>query len=164
MDKNIFSISAAHKTDFELAFSDLKNLVSSRVHGAKRTYEVLKKLNQETSKHTTDELITELKKIRYASNTNSVFYFYLPIVSHILFYKPEYEKEILGMVIGPNFANGESDAEGMITVIQGAMEFKLKESPKYLTQEGQFWINNVLPKMRTAVKREIEICREELNE
>ena len=162
--KNIFSNENAKKSDFEIAFSDLRNFGNSKVNGAKRTYELLEKLNKQSTKHETEELITELKKISYASNTNSVFYFYFPIVSHILFHKPDYEKEILGIIIGPNFANGESDVEGMINVIQGAMEFKLKENSKYLTQESQFWIKSILPKLESEVKREIEICWKELNE
>ena len=44
------------------------------------------------------------------------------------------------------------------------MNYKLRENPKYLTQESQFWIKNILPKMKNEVKREIKLYWKELNE
>ena len=162
--KNVFKKETPKKSNFEITFSDLKGFANRNINGAKRTYELLKELNKSSSENDSDELIKELNKIKYASNTNSVFYFYFPIVSHILYFKPEYEKEILGLIIGPNFANGDTEIEDMINVIQGAMIFKQKENSKYLTQEGEFWTKNLLPNMKNEIKREIEICWKELNE
>jgi len=152
------------KTEFELTFSELKSLARQDMNGAKKTYELLNLLHQASSKKETDELVDALKKVNYASNTNGVFYFYFPIVSHILFYKPAYEKKILGILVGPNFANGCNKADEMITALQSAMDFKLQENSKYLTKEGKWWVKNVLPKMEEEIKREIKICWKEVDD
>ena len=105
-----------------------------------------------------------MNKIQFPSNTNNNFYFYFPIVSHILYYKPEYEKDLLKYLIGPNFANGTSAVDEMIDMIKGAMLFKLKESQFYLTKESQFWVVNELPKLEKEIQREIDICWKELED
>jgi hypothetical protein len=161
--KNIIKFKSRQKSDFEIAFSSLKDFAKMNVKGAKRTYELLKELDEFSSKDYAEELINELKKINYASNTNSVFYFYFPIVSHILHFKPEYEKDILGIIVGPNFANGDTELDEMIKVIQGAMKYKQKENPKFLTKQGQNWVVNKLPELRNEVQREIQKCLNELN-
>ena len=151
------------KTEFEKVFSDLKR-VGEILHNAKTTYYLLKDLNSKTDDSQSDELINELKQIRYSSNTNNYFYFYFPIVTHILFYKPQYEEEILNYLIGPNFANGDSEAKELIPLIQQAMEYKLSENKNYLTKESQEWIMNDFPKMINEVEREVQKCWKELNE
>lgn len=151
------------KTEFEEAFSSLKRM-GNTVPSAKRTFELLAELNSETSHLNSDNLISEFHKIQYASNTNSYFYFYFPIVTHILYYKPQYEKELLSYLIGPNFANGTSETNEMIEIILGAMKYKLNENKYYLTKESQHWVTHELPKLQKEVQREIEICWKELNE
>ncbi|WP_242499200.1 hypothetical protein [Flavobacterium sp. 140616W15] len=138
--------------------------MGNTIPSAKKTYELLKELTLETSNVQSDILISELNKIQYASNTNSFFYFYFPIVSHILYYKPEYEKDILKYLIEPNFANGTSKVSEMIFLIISAMNFKLNENKNYLTKESQFWITNEFPKLEKQIQREIEECRKELDE
>lgn len=134
------------------------------VPSAKITFELLKELNPETTNLQSDILIAEFNKIRYQSNTNSYFYFYFPIVSHILHYKPKYETDILHYLVGPNFANGTSEVDEMISIMKGAMHFKLNENEHYLSKESQLWIINELPKLEKEVQREIEICWKELDE
>lgn len=131
---------------------------------AKNAFELLKKLNTETTNPESDILISEIDKIQYQSNTNSYFYFYFPIVSHVLYYKPQYEKDILKYLIGPNFANGTSEVDEMIAMIKGAMNFKLQENKLYLTKESQFWVLNELPKLKKEIQREIDVCWKELDE
>ncbi|MCP2026250.1 hypothetical protein L1276_001394 [Flavobacterium sp. HSC-32F16] len=149
--------------EFEEAFSDLKRM-GNLVPSAKRTFELLKEFNSETTDLESDNLIAEFHKIQYASNTNSYFYFYFPIVSHILYYKPIYENELLRYLIGPNFANGTSETDEMIEMIFGAMKYKLNENQYYLTTQGKNWVENELPKLQKEVKREIDVCWKELNE
>ena len=96
------------KSEFEKTFSDLKRMGEIKP-SAKKTYELLAELNFDTSDSQSELLISEFNDIQYQSNTNSFFYFYFPIVTHILYYKPKYEKEILGYLIGPNFANGDTE-------------------------------------------------------
>jgi hypothetical protein len=151
------------KTDFEKAFADLKRM-GEIVPSAKKTYELLKQLNFETTKSQSELLISEFNKIQYASNTNSYFYFYFPIVTHILYYKPKYEKDILGYLIGPNFANGDTETKNLIPLIKSSMDFKLSENKSYLTTESEKWIINELPKMESEVEREVQKCWKELNE
>ncbi|MFC4634793.1 hypothetical protein ACFO3O_12800 [Dokdonia ponticola] len=151
------------KTEFEKTFADL-NRMSSLVPSAGKTFDLLKSLNSETTESQTDSLISELNKIQYASNTNSTFYFYFPIVTHILYFKPECEKDILEYLIGPNFANGTTNTEEMISLIQGAMKYKLSENKEYLTKESQNWIMNTLPKLENEVERELQKCWKGLNE
>ena len=151
------------KTDFEKLFADLKKM-GEIVPSAKKTYELLKELNFETSESQSKLLISEFNKIQYASNTNSYFYFYFPIVTYILYYKPKFEKEILRYLIGPNFANGDTETKELIPLIQSAMEFKLSENKNYLTEQSKEWITNELPKMETEVEREVQVCWKELNE
>lgn len=131
---------------------------------AKNAFELLKKLNTETTNPESDILISEIDKIQYQSNTNSYFYFYFPIVSHVLYNKPQYEKDILKYLIGPNFANGTSEVDEMIAMIKGAMNFKLQENKLYLTKESQFWVLNELPKLEKEIQREIDVCWKELDE
>lgn len=150
-------------SEFEETFSSLKR-IGERFPGAKTTFELLKELNQETATLQSDILVTEIHKIQFSSNTNSVFYFYFPIVSHILYYKPEYEKDLLKYLIGPNFANGTSEVDEMIAMMKGAMEFKLKENEFYLSKESQFWVENELPKLEKEIRREIDVCWKELEE
>ncbi|RZS90505.1 hypothetical protein [Aquimarina brevivitae] len=149
--------------EFEKVFSELKRMGEIKP-SAKKTYDVLAKLDFDTSDSQCELLISEFNKIQYQSNTNSFFYFYFPIVTHILHYKPKLEKDILGYLIGPNFANGETETKELISLIQGAMEFKLSENKNYLTKESKNWILNELPKMEEQVKREVQKCWKELNE
>ncbi len=150
-------------SEFEETFSSLTR-IGERFASAKTTFELLKELNQETTTAQTHILVSELNKIQFSSNTNTVFYFYFPIVSQILYYKPEYEKDLLRYLIGPNFANGTSEVDEMIAMIKGAMEFKLKENEFYLTKESQFWVENELPKLEKEIQREIDVCWKELEE
>ena len=151
------------KTDFEKTFADLQKM-GELIPSAKKTYELLKELNFDTTEHHSELLISEFNKIQYASNTNSFFYFYFPIVTYILYYKPKFEKEILEYLIGPNFANGDTETKKLIPLIQSTMEFKLTENKNYLTNESKEWITNELPKMKNEVEREVQICWKELNE
>ncbi|GGH45527.1 MULTISPECIES: hypothetical protein [Mangrovimonas] len=151
------------KSEFEKAFSDLKRMGEIEP-SAKRTYELLRELDFDTSDSQSELLISEFNKIQYQSNTNSFFYFYFPIVTHILHYKPKYEKDILGYLIGPNFANGDTETKDLIPLIKNAMEFKLTENKNYLTKESKSWILNELPKMEKEVEREVQKCWKELNE
>ncbi len=151
------------KSEFEKAFSDLKRMGEIEP-SAKRTYELLRELDFDTSESQSELLISEFNKIQYQSNTNSFFYFYFPIVTHILHYKPKYEKDILGYLIGPNFANGDTETKDLIPLIKNAMEFKLTENKNYLTKESKSWILNELPKMEKEVEREVQKCWKELNE
>ena len=148
---------------FEKTFSALEK-VGNIIPSAKTTFELLKTFNSETSDLQSDALIAEVNKIQFPSNTNNYFYFYFPIVSYILYYKPHYEKDILKYLIGPNFANGTSEVDEMIAMIKGAMEFKLKENEFYLTKESQFWVENELPKLEKEIQREIDLCWKELDE
>jgi hypothetical protein len=150
-------------SEFEETFSSLRRM-GERFASAKTTFELLKTFNAETSHAQSDALIAEVNKIHFPSNTNNYFYFYLPIVSYILYYKPHYEKDILKYLVGPNFANGTSETQEMIAMIKGAMEFKLKENEFYLTKESQFWIENELPKLEKEIQREIEVCWKEIEE
>jgi len=151
------------KSEFDKAFSDLKRM-GEMEPSAKRTYELLTKLNFDTSDSQSELLILEFNKIQYQSNTNSFFYFYFPIVTHILYYKPKFEKDILEFLIGPNFANGDTETKDLIPLIQSAMEFKISENKNYLTKESKNWILNELPKMEKEVEREVQKCWKELNE
>jgi hypothetical protein len=150
-------------SEFEKAFSYLKRM-GERKPSAKKTYELLGSLNFDTSDEYSKELLNEFNKIKYWSNTNSFFYFYFPIVTHILYYKSDFEKEILKYLIGPNFANGTTETSEMIPLIIGAMNFKLKENTNYLTKESKEWIINELPKLEDQVEREIKACWKELYE
>ena len=151
------------KSEFEKTFSDLKRMGEIKSN-AKKTYELLRELDFNTSDSQSELLISEFNKIQYQSNTNSFFYFYFPIVTHILHYKPKYEKDILGYLIGPNFANGDTETKDLIPLIKSAMEFKLSENKYYLTKESKDWILNELPRMEKEVEREVQKCWKELNE
>lgn len=151
------------QANFEKTFSYLKE-VGKMLPNSKSCFDLLKKLNFQTPDLESDILIETLHKIQFASNTNTYFYFYFPLVSHILYYKPQYEKEILKYLIGPNFANGTSDSKEMIAMIYRAMKYKFNENKYYLSKEGQDWISNELPKLEKEIQREIDICWKELDE
>ncbi|WP_286971208.1 hypothetical protein [Flavobacterium sp. UBA4854] len=149
--------------NFEKTFNYLEEVGKILPH-SKICFDLLKKLNFQTTNSELDSLILALHKIRFASNTNNYFYFYFPLVSHILYYKPMSEKEILKYLIDPNFANGICKVEEMIKVINGAMNYKLDENKNYLSKESQDWITNELPKLEKEVQREIDICWKELED
>jgi len=149
------------RTNFEKTFTYLEEVGKILPH-FKICFDLLKKLNFQTSNSESEALITALHKIQFASNTTNNFYFYFPLVSHILYYKPMSEKEILKYLIGPNFANGTSEVEEMIDMINGSMKYKLNENQNYLSKESQDWITNELPKLKNEVQREIDICWKEL--
>lgn len=151
--------------EFEVTFSALKRMKNT-IPSAKIVFELLKELSPETINSESDILVSEAHKILYQSNTNSYFYFYFPIVSHILYYKPRHETELLKYLIAPIFANGNGtfETDEMISVIKAAMDFKLQESEFYLTHESQFWVKNELQKLEKEIQREIDICRKELDE
>lgn len=152
-----------NSSNFNKTFTNLEE-VEKILPQSKICFDLLKKLNFQTTDSESDSLITALHKIQYPSNPTDHFHFFFPIVSHILYYKPLYEKEILKYLIGPNFANGTSEVEEMIDVINGAMKYKLNENQNYLSKESQDWITNELPKMKNEVQREIDICWKELDE
>ncbi|KIC02238.1 hypothetical protein OA88_09515 [Flavobacterium sp. JRM] len=160
---NAFNWINNQNSEFEKAFSYLKKM-GNLTPSAEKTFELLKELNSETPDLQSDVLISEFNKIQYHSNTYSYFYFYFPIVTHILYYKPKYEKDILKYLVGPNFANGTSEVHEMISMITETMKFKLNEDKYYLTRESQFWVTNELPKLEKQVQREIDICWKELDE
>ncbi|OMQ12835.1 hypothetical protein BXU01_06285 [[Flexibacter] sp. ATCC 35103] len=150
-------------SDFEKIFSNLAKM-GNTIQSAKNTFELLRELNPETTDLQCDILVSEIHKIQYQSNTNSYFYFYFPIISHILYCKPQYEKELLKYLISPNFANGTSQVNEMILIIKEAIKFKLNENEFYLTRESQFWVEDELYKLEKEIQREIDICQKELDE
>jgi len=151
------------KSEFEKAFSDLKNL--ERIDSnAEIVYDLLKELNSETTEYKSRILVDELNKIEFHSNTNDYFYFYFPIVSHILFFKPHYEKQLLKYLIEPNFANGSTNTKELLELIPDAMKYKLSQDKSYLTTESIQWISEKFPKMENEVEREVQKCWKELNE
>lgn len=167
MKKKILSLISSFgnndRTNFEKTFTYLEEVGKILPH-SKICFDLLKKLNFQTTESESDSLITALRNIQFASNTTNNFYFYFPLVSHILYYKPVYEKEILKYLIGPNFANGTSEVEEMIDIINGAMKYKLNENQNYLSKESQDWITTELPKLKNEVQREIDICWKELED
>lgn len=162
MQRLFSSFGNSDQTNFKKIFTYLETVGKILPH-SKICFDLLEKLNYQTTDSESDSLITTLHQIQFASNTNSYFYFYFPLVSHILHYKPQYEKEILKYLIGPNFANGTSDVEEMIEMIHGAMKYKLNENQYYLSKESQDWITSKLPKLKKEVQREIDICWKELD-
>jgi hypothetical protein len=148
---------------FENAFADLKSL-AGKLPGAENTYQLLKILNFNTSEEDAEKLVTELNRVQYASNTTRFFFFYFPIVSHILYYKPELEKVLLKFIVGPKFADGITETDEMIAILVRTINLKLEESNTYLTKEGKVWMINELPKLEREVEREIQICWKELND
>lgn len=163
MSSLISSFGNDDPTNFEKTFTYLEEVGKILPH-SKICFDLLRKLNFQTTESESDSLITALHKIQFASNTTNNFYFYFPLVSHILYYKPMSEKEVLKYLIGPNFANGTSEVEEMIDIINGAMKYRLNENQNYLSKESQDWITNELPKLKNEVQREINICWKELDE
>ncbi len=147
----------------ERTFSDLRGLGESNPH-ARRTYELLTQLSHKTAEAQAEPLISALQNIRFASNTGTVFFFYFPMVAHILYYLPRYEGELLHHLIGPNFANGPTETPELMAMIPRAMDRKLSENKHFMTREGRDWVRNVWPKMEKEVEREVQLCWKELDE
>lgn len=126
---------------------------------ARKTSELLEQLHATSSDAETEILLTELHRIQYRSNAMSVFQFYLPLVSHLLYYKPACENEVLKYLIGPLFALGVSETDDFITVIQSEAK-----NTDHLSPESRSWVNHALPGLKEAIGREIEICEWELEE
>ena len=130
----------------------------------KQTYFLLKQLNHDSDRALTDALIGQVNALGFHSNTTDVYYFYFPIVSHILYYKPGCAPELLHYLVGPNFANGAASADEVMALIEGSMHRKIAENPFYLSEESKKWVTQVLPGMRAAVEREVEQCRRALED
>lgn len=164
--KRLFGISSKKNADFDLAFSYVKNFNGELGQQAQVVVDLLSKLSKRSSEEFTKRLLSELQNLRIASNTNSVFFFYSPFVSHILYYKPTYASDLLHHLVGPIFANGNGDEQSMdmIRKIQNSMDYKLKENPNFLTKEGQYWVEHILPTLDQEIQKEIDICVKELEE
>lgn len=164
--KKLFGSRSRKNADFELTFSYFTKFNGEVGQQAQVVSQLLSKLSKNSSEEFTKRLLGELGKLRIASNTNSVFFFYFPIVSHILYFKPECGGTLLHHLVGPIFANGDGDEEtpDMIRKIQNSMNFKLKENPNFLTKEGQLWVKDILPTMVDDIQNEIDVCKKELDE
>lgn len=139
-------------------FSGLYDLSKNGQPNCKLIYNWIINLDHNTSETISNQMIEEINQISYASNTNGYFYFFFPIVSHVVYYIPSAEEALLHLLIGPNYADGEDKVQGMTSVIQGAMNFKLESNSNYLSKEGQNWVTNFLPELKNEIKREIEKC------
>ena len=127
-------------------------------------FEQLKALNENTTLAESELLIANLKAVQFSSNTNSVFEFNFPKVCHILYFKPEYENQILSLIVGPSFANAIIETNEMIAFFQSVMTHCLAQNKYFLTPEGQSWIVNELPNMEIQIEREIQSCWKELED
>ncbi|NNE16132.1 MAG: hypothetical protein HKN51_14195 [Saprospiraceae bacterium] len=162
--KSLFQIETEATVNPKRTFKALKNLHYIDQPDLNKIYESLLNLNKDTAQPECENLVKGINEIRYASNTNGYFYFFFPLVSHVLYFKPHYESKLLHHLVGPNFANGEKNVQGMIDVIKGAMKYKLDLDSNYLTIEGQSWVKEDLHKMKEQIMREIDFCQNELNE
>lgn len=162
--RHFFSKIFRRQTAFEKTFSGLNYVAKyGRDTNAQKTYELLKTLHAESTTALAQELTAAFLNIRYSSNTDGVFKFALPIVSHILYFKPEMTPQLLTSIVGPVFANGETSVDRLIQFIQGAMDFQLQQHPNFLTPESQHWIRYTLPELRAAIQQAIDDCRQEIN-
>lgn len=79
--KKLFGIHSKEDSsvsDFERTFSYLQELGQGILPEAGKVYHVLKKLSKKSTEQEVDALMSELRMLRYASNTNAVFFFYFP--------------------------------------------------------------------------------------
>ena len=158
-------IAKLEEEPFDKTFGNLRGLREGNMNDSGRqTYSLLKQLNRDSDRALTDALIGQVNALGFHSNTTDVYYFYFPIVSHILYYKPEYAPELLHYLVGPNFANGAASADEVMALIEGSMHRKIAENPFYLSEESKKWVTQVLPGMRAAVEREVEQCRRALED
>lgn len=162
--KSILNDKSDVKQNLMKTFCGLRDLQNNGQPNTKRTYDLLVQLNHSTPNEIFDELVRGIMEIRYASNTNGFFYFFFPIVSHVLYFRPEYESKLLRHLIGPIFANGVSEVQGMMNIITGTMNCMLSSNPVYLTTEGKSWVKENLPNLHQEIKREIELCIKELDD
>lgn len=162
--RQFFSWIFRRQTTFEKTFSGLNYVAKyGRDANAQKTYELLQTLRAESPTELTHELAAAFLNIRYSSNTDGVFRFALPIVSHILYFKPEMTPQLLKSIVGPVFANGETSVDGLIRYVQNAMEYQLQQHPNFLTPESQHWIKHTLPDLRAAIQQAIDDCWQEIN-
>ena len=162
--RHFFSKIFRRQTAFEKTFSGLSYVAKyGRDASALKTYELLKTLHAGSPTELTHELTAAFLNIRYSSNTDGVFRFNLPIVSHILYFKPEMTSQLLKSIVGPVFANGETSVDGLIRYVQNAMEYQLQQHPNFLTPESQHWIKHTLPDLRASIQQAVDDCRKEVN-
>lgn len=150
------------RSPFDIAFSGLKSLINEFMRELKPLIPLLQQLDDNTSPEDVSEMMELIRRIGYASNTNGYFYFFLPIVSHVLYFRPALESDLLEQIVGPVFANGASEAREIMTRIAGGTKFMLKENKFAVTPEGQFWVKYMLPEMQSSVEREIARCWKDL--
>lgn len=115
-----------------------------------------------TSEDEWRKLVEDVQKVNYASNCEAYASFYLPMVAHILFYKPVYHREILGYIVGPVFALGYTGAEEVIEVVAAIAREKMKENLSYLSQSGLAWLQERWPYCRDEIQLQINQCNAEL--
>jgi hypothetical protein len=124
----------------------------------KELYQMLKELDESSNSEFAEQLVEKVNSLHYASNIEGYYQHFFPIVSHILYYNPEFEDKLLHHLIGPIFAGGTTNESEIMEMIIISKDFRLKENPHFLSKEGIAWIENTLPTMNAAIKREVKKC------
>lgn len=110
------------------------------------------------------EILTKkIGLLNYFSNCNSVFEFYLPIVSHVLFYNAGLTDDLLPYLVKPLFALGPEE-EDIIGLIKGNASYHRQRNPDYLTSQGYEWVEVILPTQTAGIRKQVEICLKESDE
>lgn len=107
-------------------------------------------------------LLTKINQLNYYSNCDAVFEFYLPIVAHILYFRPEEVDKMLYLIIGPLFALGIDKEDAIVQYIITTACDKLKAESDFLTTYGFQWIEKLLPQHTEEIRKQLKRCREEL--
>lgn len=128
----------------------------------KAFYLMLENLDQSTSLVDTQLLIDTLNSIPYSSNVSTYYEHFFPIVSHILYFKPEEEEKLLVHLVSPIFSMGHNKPSEIMKEIIGSKDFQLQKNLHFLTKEGMAWVENTLPNLLTSIQREVEKCWKEL--
>lgn len=123
---------------------------------------ILKVIKKEPFRYSDDEIITNVDKFLPSYNCEGAALGYFSIISHLCYYRPDLEKQLMKIAIKPLYYLGITDAENEIKWVQSYINKKSIFNKNYLyytSRQGRMWIMNELKdkyELVTNIIKEIE--------
>lgn len=119
---------------------------------------MLTKLNSDSDDEICINIINSIKSLNYHSNCENVTRYYLPIIAHVLFYKPSYSNEILEFIICPLYSLGYSSPKEIALSIKSISMNELSLNEEYLSPEGKKWVFDIFDKLENEISNTLNKC------
>jgi len=105
-----------------------------------------------------ENIIREIGKINYASNVNSVMWFYFPIVSHVLYFMPNLADRLLHYIIEPIFANGDRNPSSVVAMLKSTLQHKESTIGNYMSIFGRSYVFGLCELDFDVIEQALNYC------